>query len=223
MLKGLRRRGLSVRDARSQQVLRDAGIEVPVVPDLAFLQPFQSTTSEGTGQPLALISFRDQRSSLYPEALPTTKLLAELSRSRGLRPVITWQVGHDADFSRKLAADAGVDLVELGLTQSRLGPAQALYDNAHVIFSNRLHSLLIAGARGALPVPVLDARETKVRSVFEEAGLGATVCAFGPDIAERAGALLDERASHMNAVETAFHSNATRLQQFFDQHLGPAR
>ena len=214
---------LSVRDRRSQQVLARSQVTVPVVPDLAFLMPTTAPASTGPNRDLALIMLREVAHVPFGQTLAlTTNLAANLKLNR-LRPAIAWQVGRDAAFGLRLADAAELPIVTPAeQTNGRFAKACELYDRTAVIFSNRLHGLLVAGSRGAIPVALLDIQERKIRGIFEDAGLTDMIL---PGDVGSIGAEDIEQVlrTDWQQLKAAFTRASHDLHVFFDRVAGPVR
>ena len=162
-------------------------------------------------------------------AAVVTQLVAMVARSRdlGLEPVFGWQVARDENYNRALAEQTGAGLLMLpGSGQDRLAPTLESYSDVAVIISNRLHGLLLAASRGALPVPILSDSERKVRGVFEHAGLAHLLLsdALAPGAsANTLTEIVTKQGPLADSIEQAFKANSTSLQEGFDAMFGPVR
>lgn len=214
---------LSVRDRRSQALLARAGVNLPVVPDLAFLLPTVAPASKAGLRDLALIMLREVVNVPFEQTVSLTADLATRLRVQGLQPAIAWQVGRDADFGRRLAEATGIEiLTPPEQTAGRFAASCGLYDRTAVIFSNRLHGLLLAASRGVLPVAQLDAQEQKVRGIFEDAGLADLILpadqgALAPGVVEATMQAEWQRCGRV------FDQASGEVQAFFDRVVGPVR
>lgn len=210
---------ITVRDGYSLQALEAAGIRAGIVPDLAFLLEFAPSRRGGK----ALFMFRDP--GLEAEAFAAyLKPLVDRARETGLEPVFGWQVARDEACNRRLAALTGAGTLSLpGSCEGRLEAALASYGEVSVIVSNRLHGLLIAASRGAIPVPLLNSGEQKIRGVFEQAGLAPLILDGRAPAAANAGALagfLADRTTWRGTLEQAFASNAAEIRKALDAFFG---
>ena len=92
-----------------------------------------------------------------------------------------------------------------------------------MIVSNRLHGLLIAASRGAIPVPLLNSGEQKIRGVFEQAGLAPLILEAGAPADANAGALagfVADRGTWRGTLAQAFAANAAEIRKALDAFFG---
>ncbi|AMY70568.1 polysaccharide pyruvyl transferase family protein [Frigidibacter mobilis] len=213
---------VTVRDEYSLQTLEAAGIKTRLLPDLAFLLDYRRP--DGATKALFMFRETDADSTAF-----VAQLAAMVARSRdlGLEPVFGWQVARDESFNRALAEHTGAGLLELpGSSEGRLTPTLQAYEGVAVIVSNRLHGLLLAASRGALPMPMLRDSERKVRGVFEHAGLAGLLVsdALAPGAsADALAGVMTQRSLYVDAVEQAFQANSASLRQGFDALFGTGR
>lgn len=210
-----RGRAISVRECASRQLLLRHRIIVDVVPDLAFLLPFQDLRPKS----ILLISMRTSPSSSQA-VLQSLIPAVSIARTLHLNPVVTWQNNNDEEYCRWIASSLGLQLKPLPTYElGRLEEACLLYDQAAAVISNRLHVLLIAASRGAKPVPILYPGEIKVRGVFSHSGLQHNTIEVGTsstiDIQK---AVASEW--HTSECRQVFHENARKLTLYFNRVLG---
>lgn len=210
---------ITVRDGYSLQALQAAGIRAGIVPDLAFLLDFAPSGRGGK----ALFMFRDPGTGAEAFAEHLAPLVAQ-AREMGLDPVFGWQVARDEACNRRLAALTGAGILPLpGSCEGRLDAALEAYGEAAVIVSNRLHGLLIAASRGAIPVPLLNSGEQKIRGVFEQAGLAPLILEAGAPADANAGALagfVADRGTWRGTLAQAFAANAAEIRKALDAFFG---
>lgn len=199
---------LSVRDTVSQAKLAAAGATVPIAPDLAFGLP----VTPHAGGRRAVFAFRDTAGvSTEGLAARLTPAVARV-RAAGLEPVLFWQVARDADLARALAQRLAIPNLNPDDRRPTMSEADAVYAGAAAMFSNRLHSLLIAAAQGAVPFAMLHPAEIKVRGVFDHAGLGHLVSST-PD--EDATAFATDLSAQRTQVTDAFARERALLDAYF--------
>jgi hypothetical protein len=210
----------SMRDAYSVQTLKAAGVDALMHPDLAFLLEFKNAG----GGDKALFMFRESDAD-DAEVAAQLPMLTTKARQLGLTPVFGWQVARDEPYNRRLADLVQADVFALpGNMEERLEPTLECYDHVAMIVSNRLHGLLLAASRGALPVPLLSDKERKVRGVFEQAELYDFILNAGiePSLnAETLSDLFAHRDAHVLRIERTFAANAAQLRHGFDAFFGP--
>ncbi|WP_165859659.1 polysaccharide pyruvyl transferase family protein [Tsuneonella suprasediminis] len=206
---------ITVRDPVSQATFARMGVEVPVVPDLAFALPCASANGGRDG----LIALRKVNSIPFDSLRIAVRALASQMREAGLEPKLYCQVAHDANLHRRLAAELDLRMINLVGGRPGFDDGMAVYANAGAIVSNRLHSLLLAATAGATPYAFVGPAERKITAVFDQAGLNGQIIRL--DEAARAGARLAHRAAlHRDSVAPAFERNARLLADFFDEAVG---
>jgi polysaccharide pyruvyl transferase WcaK-like protein len=207
---------VTVRDGTSRARLAAAGVTLPIVPDLAFGLP----TNAHAGGRRAVFAFRET------EGVSTDDLVARLARlvaqvrAAGLEPVLFWQVARDAALARTLAERLAIPNLNADDRRPTYAQAAAVYAGAAAMFSNRLHSLLVAAAQGALPFATLHPAEIKVRGVFDHAGLTHLVSSTPEEDADtfvRASADMDAQRTR---VAEAFARERALLDGYFARVAG---
>lgn len=210
---------ITVRDDYSRRTLEDAGIRTRLLPDLAFLLEYRRPDHPTK----ALFMFRETDADADDFAARLSEM-ATRARLLGLDPVFGWQVARDEGFNRALAERCGAGILALpGNGEGRMEATLQTYEDVAVIVSNRLHGLLLAASRGALPMPMLRDSERKVRGVFEHAGLAGLILsdsAVPGAAADSLAQAMTGQAAHVDAVERAFRTNAADLRQGFDALFG---
>lgn len=206
---------ITVRDPFSQAAFARMGVQMPVVPDLAFALPCTSANGGRDG----LIALRKVNSIPFDSVRIAVRALASQMREAGLEPKLYCQVTQDANLHRRLAAELDLRIVNMAGGRPGFDDAMAVYANAGAIVSNRLHSLLLAATAGATPYAFVGPTERKITAVFDQAGLSEQMIRL--DEAAQAGERLARRAAlHHGAVAPAFERNAHLLTDFFDQAVG---
>ncbi|QSB44732.1 polysaccharide pyruvyl transferase family protein [Tsuneonella flava] len=206
---------ITVRDPVSLAAFARQGIEVPIVPDLAFALPCTSANGGRDG----LIAMRKVNSIPFDSLRIAVRALALQMREAGLEPKLYCQVAQDANLHRRLAAELDLRMINLAGGRPGFDDAMGVYANAGAIVSNRLHSLLLAATAGATPYAFVGPGERKIAGVFEQAGLNGQIIRL--DEAAQAGERLARRADlHHDRVAPAFERNARLLADFFDEAVG---
>jgi hypothetical protein len=212
------RRGapLTIRDLRSRAKAASEGVTLPVVPDLAYLLG-RETSDQGDK---ALISLRQVNSTSYSQDILVRVI--DLVRRAGLEPVVSWQVGRDRDYCEGLARSLGIRFIDFGADRPTLTQMAELYRQCRLVVSNRLHVLLIAAAYGAAAFPLVDREETKVRGIFETAGLDDLIIDTDAGLDEVSPLMVDYRGLD-GRFAAAFDSANTELQTYFDALVATGR
>lgn len=202
----------AVRDTFSHKHATDLGIRVDeIVPDLAFglfEQPVLVNASRGA----IALSFRADK---YRNRMPEIEALVRtvVAGANGSTVKFVAQVGRDAQFMRDLmemARSVAGSTLEYHVCTDDIEAARAIYSDCRVIYSNRLHGLLLAMSAGVVPVAVVDRKaDVKIVGVFDSMGMGSQIADLGsptlpPDI---------------NLDTTGAVHNATKIAQYFDRVL----
>lgn len=178
----------SVRDSISQSYARQIGIrQVEQFPDLAWLM--DGSVNESNNQfnsfllPQAdyvVFSFREQTHNLiqslkYQQQLYQTldAIAALVCQTWSKKLVICYQVEMDHVFCQHLAERYNTRHTVLFVKERvDLNSMQSLYGGAFMVFSNRLHVLMLAMAFGSIPIAVIDKmNHHKITGIFQDADL----------------------------------------------------
>ena len=149
-----------------------------VLPDLAFALPTHLCRSQPSRK--ALASFRRQT------GLDPVGLLGDLLPA-GYDLDFAWQVASDAPYQRRLCEDwVGMgNRASIHRLDESIESAREIYGQYDIVYSNRLHVLLLAMSAGAYAVPVLSAGQSqKIRGVFADLGLSARIVETGSALAQ---------------------------------------
>lgn len=203
---------ISVRDEHSRARAAKHGIDLPLVPDLAFSLPVRPAKNAR----YMVISFRAHDDVPIEALALRVSALAKNAWETGLEPVLFWQVERDAAVATCLAARTGIEVLNRHSTRPNYEEAAAIYGDTAVIASNRLHALLIAAAHGAIPLAALRSTETKVRGVFEGSGLIDMVADNSAEDLLLMARLRGDENVRVRVAE-AFAVGKTRIGQAFDQ------
>lgn len=207
---------VTVRDATSRARLAAAGVTLPIVPDLAFGLP----TRAYSGGKHAVFAFRETEGVSTEDLVARLQPLVAHVRAAGLEPVLFWQVARDAPLARTLSERLGLPNLNADDRRPTYAEAAAVYAGAAAMFSNRLHSLLVAAAQGALPFATLHPAEIKVRGVFDHAGIAHLVSSTAAeDQAAFARASADMDAQRTRVAE-AFARERALLDAYFARVAG---
>lgn len=162
------------RDCLTAQYCSANGITYDkIMPDLAFaLEPLPNGKERAAK---ALASFRQQ-----PGQDPISSLCELLPANFQLD--FTWQVDTDAAYQQHLHnrwTDLGNLSISLPLTEG-IEAARKVYQTYRIVYSNRLHVLLLAMSAGAYAVPVLKpGHGQKIRGIYEDLGLQSRIVEIG--------------------------------------------
>lgn len=155
-----------LRSFQSVSFMKNAGINASYIPDLAFLYARKANRSRDNQRKKIAFCFRDiaQRNLLLDWCKDTTMKFIKT----GYQIVIIHQVQKDSIICKEIydfINDKNVTLVEDSLWYNTLN----FYNDVEIVFSNRLHSLLIGGIYGAIPYAIMsdDIETKKISDVFE--------------------------------------------------------
>ncbi|MDD1414842.1 polysaccharide pyruvyl transferase family protein [Dolichospermum sp. ST_con] len=175
----------SVRDSLSKEYAHQIGIEkVVLFPDLAWLiqTPNKTVTPAKIYGKYVIFSFRNftitntlQNSMEYKNNLfkSLDEIVGLVCQTLSYNLVISYQVDQDRDLCQELMQKYK-NACKVFLIEERidLQSAYNLYSGAYMVFSNRLHVLMLAMLSRALPVGVLDViGHGKITGIFDDAKL----------------------------------------------------
>ena len=222
----------SVRDSLSATYAKQIGINRAArFPDLAWLlethaaNPDRQTDTRSGAQAnksslrkddYVIFSFRAQTHNLADSSTHPQEYQQQLFRSLDAiaslvsqtwskKLIISYQVEMDQPFCQQLAERYAASHQAIFVKeQVDLDSMREIYGNAFIVFSNRLHVLMLAMALGAIPIAVVDtANHSKITGIFQDADLHRLVVDVGAgemdlaavsEIAENAAAVRGELA-----------------------------
>lgn len=205
----------TVRDSLSLAYSQSIGIaSASYCPDMAFLLCQQNTVglySSATRH--VTLSFRAAAMGTSVDEAYSQRIfsvLTPLSNIKSTRFYVSYQVMHDREMMAQIQAllpDCawGECFTETVLSISHMFD---FYNTCDVVVSNRLHVLLFAASRGAIPVPVIDSdANNKIAGIFNDSGIGDLIY----DLNEDSRTLVD----HIEHVFSQHDSIKQRLAQVF--------
>ncbi|UYV18072.1 polysaccharide pyruvyl transferase family protein [Halomonas qaidamensis] len=190
-------------------------------PDMAFLlEKDKSPASHHEGP--VIISFREKTLSDDTENLelaPT--LIAAASHFKGKPMLAVSQVTSDAPHNQALAdkIDSNVKHVIF----DSLDDGSKIFDTyskASYVLSNRLHVLLFAASKGAIPIPIIDKdKHIKITGIFDAANLGDLIFDVNSkdDIVKHLIFVEENRTIIEDKLELAFEQQKNKILNFFDK------
>lgn len=211
----------TVRENFSMDYCKSIGIKnVEYFPDLAFVLPKVFHGSSGFKKSEEkyfeyLFSFRRPKNSenVYKN------IIKNICSDNIKNTICVTQVARDIDFNTELSEFAGVNSIK-HVVYERDGVESVFecYSDSRVVLSNRLHVLLFAGAKGALPIPVVSSRENKkIIGIYEAMGLDYLVV----DVDRGADACVDKIKKIKNEYEkntsiflNEFNKNAETIKKY---------
>ncbi|ACN15625.1 hypothetical protein HRM2_25310 [Desulforapulum autotrophicum HRM2] len=170
-----------VRDSLSQEHCLKAGIKkVKVAPDLSWGYAVNQNSWPKNSTQITNIMF-SFRSSIYNDDLKkieslkvAIRFLADYINSNfDCNIYISYQVTQDKAFAEEVCRYLAIyfDNISFVKEQVTLDNAAEYYGNANVVFSNRLHALLLAYKFGALPIGIIDVPlQQKIVGIFKDIG-----------------------------------------------------
>lgn len=167
----------SVRDLHSETYAKDLGLRVTHrAPDLAMNLFAGGPQADETPRNTIAFSFRADKN---PDAVGLTQRFVEqVCAAAGAETDVVFiaQVGRDLPFMERVyeaVSPVHSGQVSLKDTSKSIDQSVAVYEQVKVLYSNRLHALLLGASAGATPVALIDnIHDVKIRGVFEDIGLG---------------------------------------------------
>lgn len=203
-----------VRDEDSLKAAMRLGItNAALTPDLAFLLPFHAGTHSRNEVGL---SFRKRSWLDQDQGAEIGKAIRTLRTDRKLEPVVVQQVQFDEDVSTILSAGLNAPVVRFEGTQASCEAIFARYEDCELVVSNRLHSLLFAWSRGAIPVAVTEAGEdSKIHRLFSQYSLQGLVIDVNstPSIGTRLHQILETADTYRGQLREIFEQEGNTLRE----------
>ncbi|VFQ46557.1 polysaccharide pyruvyl transferase family protein [Desulfoluna butyratoxydans] len=222
-----------VRDSLSQKMCADSGIQcVDIAPDLSWAYEISGVNKYNLDCEVTtcLFSFR---SSLYKnDMLKVDKLKnAILMLSDALMSQyhcsiqVTYQVQSDYPFAHEIykLLSSRHDRVEFKSELITLDNALSFYGNAQLVFSNRLHTLLLACKYNSVPIGFIDKlNQQKIVGIFEDADLGELLLNLNDICEDFSFSFLDFRnlKTKIVAIEERFSKNIKHTMSHIFLHNG---
>jgi polysaccharide pyruvyl transferase WcaK-like protein len=209
----------TARDPISIEYAQANKLGLPVYfPDLAFLRPSPAQQRTAGSTPVIGISFRQLKGDPQYDAKIDTMLARLVATApHGARYLVVTQVGFDQGRNREIAQRLGIaphcDFVNVA---SDLDAAEAAYRGTDIVFSNRLHVLLIAMRQGARTIGLLERdKNRKIVGIFELLGLGHCIWDINRDTGQTyADALYPEPERAVLAVDIQSRQARTLFAQW---------
>lgn len=160
---------LGLRDAISIAAAKSYGMKnVGAFPDLAFMLDYFPRRARAV-QTVALC-LRDDHSDAAGLQSLMASIDSLLAADGDLQVVCVVQVERDASFMRTLTERYPSHRARF-VQESRIDALLSIYDDVDIVVTNRLHSMLMAVSRGALPVALLDPEANrKIVGIMSDAG-----------------------------------------------------
>ncbi|PZX09856.1 polysaccharide pyruvyl transferase family protein [Celeribacter halophilus] len=169
-----------VRDQISAGELAKAGVTIDgILPDLAFGLDFACKEGPNSlvSQPTGMIAFSFRTDEPYYSTAKIKQMISKILADFPEAPIkFVAQVESDIPFMKELYAfhsplhHAPVSFVDITASLSEF--RDKAYGDVTVLFSNRLHALLLGLAAGSIPVACLhQGYDQKIRGVFDMCGL----------------------------------------------------
>ncbi len=196
-----------VRDHDSLAAAQQLGItNAALTPDLAFLLPFDSSAHSRNE---VGVSFRKRSWLDQDSGTELDQAIRALKADGNLEPVVVQQVHFDEEVSTKLSGDWNAPVVRFEGTEVSCRAVFERYEHCELVLSNRLHSLLFAWSRGAIPVAVIEARDdSKINGLFAQYSLQDLVIDVKNTTSIR---------SRLQAILAAADTYRRQLRQIFEQ------
>lgn len=216
-----------VRDRISQHNCIVAGVKkCRFAPDLSWA--YRVDFSDSQTRDTIILSLRStigsKQDSSYKEELKSAFVyLTEFLHTSypEYRLILTHQVNKDLPFITELYELAkGKDIpIELCNELITLDNASKFYGKASIVFSNRLHVLLLAYKFGALSAAFTDTeRHIKIRGIFNDNGMSDCLIPISLDrdsLQKRVNKLLEDREVYLSKLRQAEKDNRQELSEIF--------
>lgn len=164
-----------VRDAGTVEYLKSVGLRCDgLVPDMSFGLYDQET--EHLQKDAIAFSFRVDRSPDERHIIEAfvKDIVARTDPNELL--LFVSQVRRDDEFLSGLAAKYANSRKTEFIGTDAIEPTLDVYGRVKLIYSNRLHSLLMAAYKGAIPVAVVDdKKDEKIIGIFEDFGMTSNI------------------------------------------------
>ncbi|NJM21281.1 MAG: polysaccharide pyruvyl transferase family protein [Richelia sp. SM1_7_0] len=170
----------SVRDGISKDYAHQIGIEkVFIFPDMAWIMKAtnESFVKPTKGDKYVVFSFRKSTHNLgaileYKNYLFETldKIIELVCKKWSYKLVLSYQVEDDKNICQELMQKYK-DIYNVSFMEKKINlqTAYTLYSGAEMVFSNRLHVLMLAILSGSLPIGVVDIKEhNKITGIFAD-------------------------------------------------------
>ncbi|MEP7706671.1 polysaccharide pyruvyl transferase family protein [Paraglaciecola sp. 25GB23A] len=157
----------SVRDSLTFEICRKLKIRVSkIVPDLAFTLAYENSNLEKTYD--IVISVRKPNNNIESLFIALDKIV----KSAHGKILFIYQVKFDQDFQERLYSRYKSYDVELRDLSKLLTENERLFSQCKYVVSNRLHVLLLAMSKGAMPLALIDpAENSKIIGIFKDANI----------------------------------------------------
>lgn len=161
---------LGLRDAISIAAANGYGMKhIGPFPDLAFM--LDRVARPARPIHTAALCLRDDHSNDADREKLVRSIDSLLAADSALQVVCVVQVERDESFMRRLTERYQASHRTRFVQESRIDALLALYDDVDIVITNRLHSMLMAVSRGALPVALLDHEANrKIVGIMSDAG-----------------------------------------------------
>lgn len=212
----------AVRDQFSEAYAKDT-LKINItgrVPDLALNLFRKDPLVKQNGPGKIAFSFRTDKDLSSAEKIERLTMWVAQNTPSDVQLCFIAQVGRDLDFMSALQSKVNEAYPNRSCVldvSNDIYDAQDAYTSVSVLFSNRLHALLLGLRSGARPAAFIDsALDIKIRGVFEDAGITGQIF----DINDPTGADIKD------ALGSGFYFDgkdcADALSQFFDKLIAPA-
>jgi polysaccharide pyruvyl transferase WcaK-like protein len=196
----------SVRDSISLKTCQELKIKVTkIVPDYAFSLQYDLGDFEKTYD--IVISIREPND----KELLFNSLDSIVARTQG-KILLAYQVKFDKEFQELLYQRYKSHDVELRDLSKLISENEKLFRQCKYVISNRLHVLLLAMSKGALPIALIDPKEnSKIQGIFQDADLDT----FLNDYTSYSD--FNFMITNKAAIQNIFPTNDKLIDEFFSK------
>jgi polysaccharide pyruvyl transferase WcaK-like protein len=190
------------------------------IPDLALNLFRENPLVKQNGPGKIAFSFRTDKDPSAAEKIERLAMLVAQNTPSDVQLCFIAQVGRDLEFMSTLQSKVDKAYPNRSCVldvSNSIYDAQTEYSSVSVLFSNRLHALLLGLKSGARPAAFINsALDIKIRGVFEDAGITGQIF----DINDPAS--VDIKDALDGSFSFDGKDRADALAHFFDQLIAPA-
>jgi polysaccharide pyruvyl transferase WcaK-like protein len=199
----------SVRDSLSKNIAEQMGFpRIYLFPDLAWLLdagiPSPANINNPEVRDYVVFSFREHTHELikdrvYSESVKEicARIAALVQGAWGKHIIITHQVDRDAQFCSEIYDYLQQRSFDVSIRRELLNhnDIEQLYSQAYMVFSNRLHVLLLSAIYSSLPIAVIDkTNHLKILGIFLDNNIERLIC----DVSQKTESLREQLGSLQN-------------------------
>lgn len=214
-----------VRDGISLQNCKEIRVNASKAPDLSWGYHVEGHDIANGDSNLVIFSFRDYaqkynekyKSLLYDKI---GALLGYICKDKGKQVLLTWQCDYDKAIATELFERfKNLGNIQLADDLITLENASKYYGKAAIVFTNRLHVMLLGYKFGALTVCLTDLKEhSKITGIFKEEQLDRQLLdihSSDEEVCSSYDSLLKNMDSEWKRIHEVEKKNYTTLKNVF--------